>query len=287
MKLDGIVATLHERFVETLMHKRAVQKATEAEAREILQLINEVKKHGNQVGEFKEYDSFMYRNWEGVNVWMGHRQASQEERLLRVSIHRNRQFQFLLSEAFEEFERFLKRFYAWACERDSSLWKRAFAKGEDPSGMTFDWFALNLQRRQPQAILTAIRAQAPLLGRYESANPVQTDYRLLAVLVEKLRHHIVHAGGCVVSREAFAADVLSSVGRSNNGKLTDADLQIIYRYLGSGEYSQTIVLEDLSRSFQGLTMKQARLDYLVESMAAYTELITTAVIERLYEQPPT
>ena len=59
---------------------------------------------------------------DGTPYFFGHFKSTIEDRRLSVILHKNKQYQWLLSEAYEEFEDFIEAAYAYAGYADNNFW---------------------------------------------------------------------------------------------------------------------------------------------------------------------
>jgi len=62
---------------------------------------------------------------DGERIVFGQKKLSVEDHKLSVFLHKNKQYQWLLSEAYEEFEDCLKYLYAYAGSIDINFWPLA------------------------------------------------------------------------------------------------------------------------------------------------------------------
>jgi len=110
------------------------------------------------------------------------------------TLHKLKTYQWLLAEAYEVFEDYIERVYADCGVRGSNLWVR-------PSGWKYDGSKdlshyYNPRRKNngtPYLQLNALRERSAHFRQYEARKG--NHYRVKFVLIEKLRHLIVHEGG--------------------------------------------------------------------------------------------
>lgn len=154
--------------------------------------------------------------------------------------HANRQYQWLLAEAYEEFEIFLQRIYASLGSATQSFWPAEHYGSKVPDALpslTFDE-CLDLVKSKTRIksvdiCLEIIRKRIKNFSEIEANNAIELNLRFHTALIAQLRHHIVHTRGYVKDLQEFKQKVLSSAGLWRNGKPLDRDVAIIdnfFRY---------------------------------------------------------
>lgn len=117
-----------------------------------------------------------------------------DDQLELNTLHKLKTYQWLLAEAYEVFEDFIERVYADCGVRGGNLWVR-------PDGWKYDGSKdlnhyYNPRRKSsgtPFLQLKALRERSAHFREYEAGKG--NHYRVNFVLIEKLRHLIVHEGG--------------------------------------------------------------------------------------------
>lgn len=121
---------------------------------------------------------------------------SLEDRLELNVLQKLKTYQWLLVEAYEAFEDYLERAYAYCGLAGIDIWKRPVNWSHEGSKDIKHYHQLPTPKdRKPYAQLEAFRRASKHFERYESENPTGANYRVIMVLIEKLRHYIVHDGG--------------------------------------------------------------------------------------------
>lgn len=129
----------------------------------------------------------------------------------------NRQYQWLLVDAYELFEDYLEGIYASMAVTDKSSWPlRDFGEAtiDELPGKNFDWYLEKSRNKKevPYSILNRIRLKHPALGHVERANHLNVHLLVAVALIEQMRHHIVHTRGVVSKPDDFYAKVLNKQG---------------------------------------------------------------------------
>ena len=108
-----------------------------------------------------------------------------------------------------------------------------------------DWFISQAKKSTPQKILNRFRAKFPQLRRLETHNSLNVNLHLAILLIENLRHVVVHKKGIVSDRAKFIEKVLRESGLQNNGKPSARNTQFIEAFFGSGENQNAIFLLEI------------------------------------------
>lgn len=121
-----------------------------------------------------------------------------EDLLQLNTLHKLKSYHWLLAEAFEAFEVFVVKAYAYCGFNRISIWQQpeGWAYGDSQNMEHYlKPFKTKDKSSKPYSQLNAFRAGSNHFARYESNGPTSTHYRVIFVLIEKLRHRIVHNGG--------------------------------------------------------------------------------------------
>lgn len=151
---------------------------------------------------------------------------SLEDRLELNLLRKLKTYQWLLVDAYEAFEDFLERAYAYCGLSGVSIWVRPVKWSHEGSNNIKHYHQLATPReRTPYAQLQAFRRASKHFERYESENPTGANYRVILVLIEKLRHFIVHDGG-------YYSDAGTLAGKVQR-ELPDMDIKSVMGFVNS------------------------------------------------------
>jgi hypothetical protein len=206
---------------------------------------------------------------------------------------KNRRYQWLLAEAYEFFEDAIEKLYAAAGYLDRDFWPLSDFGHERLSTMEnlgFDDFQKKAVKKRdtPKSILAVFKNRIPSL---ESADPelvYGAPVGFLVVLVEKLRHLIVHSNGRTDRLDEFCSKVFQDAGISSKGK--DADLELYIRKLFAetpiGDYQIHLLEPELDSTELELPedtfiIRQGFLDDLLSVMMSYVALLADTLLEHL------
>ena len=209
MELNEIWTNFAERMAEIELFQRAAKDSAKNELLLITQYTNSLKDNP----ELKELSASLhnmtfYDARTGIVRFYNHKERSLEDRYLHVLLHKNKQYQWLLSEAYEEFEDYLENVYAYYGRINNGFWPLKDYGNISLSELgekDYAWHVEQARKKKdkPHSILNRFRKQFPGLKAIEATNKIQVNLSLAITLIEKLRHVIVHKGGKVSSKEEF------------------------------------------------------------------------------------
>jgi hypothetical protein len=251
MELTEIWKRFTDRMAEIELFHRAAKDSAQNELKEIQEYANLLEENS----ALKELSSSLhnmmfYDARTGLARFYHHQKRSIEERVLDVLLHKNKQYQWLLAEAYEEFEDYLENVYAYCGIVDKALWPLQdygnISLMELPQ-KDFPWFAeqAGKKKRIPYSILKKFRIWFPQLESIEVSNKFNVNLRLAITLIEKLRHIIVHRGGKVANKSRFVQVVTEACGLFNNGNISQEHLGFITSFFGKDVYTNVILLLEI------------------------------------------
>lgn len=251
MDLIEIFESYSNKMTQIHLYQRAIQKL----ARKELEKIYKEEKSLEEKPELKEY-SYSYHSMsfrrakDGSRIFFGKKKLSIKDRRLSVVLHENKQFQWLLTEAYEEFEDCLERLYAYAGYTDNNFWPlRDFGNISlnELSQKPFEWFEEQASNKKntPSSIINKFRNTYSDIKNTEVDNAFEINLYLAIRLVEFLRHVIVHRGGVVDDKEQFKERVLRKCGLFNSGTPSQKHTDFIDQFFGTKEYENTIILLEI------------------------------------------
>lgn len=246
MKVSEILNLFRNRLVEIQVYRNIVKDLTKEELTRLFQHEEQMSQMGDEYINFLSMQSMYFQDLtSGSLVHYGFVKSNAEHTRDRVSEQKNKQYAWLLVEAYEEFEDFLERIYTHIGKADRNAWHlEDFGRVKLPEldDKPYDWY-LNTVRRKyklnQRDILTRIRQLYPELKSAEERNIYNVHIRVAIELIENLRHRIVHTRGIVDDLDQFVTQILQKCGLWNNGnpKPSLRDFIRDYFYWESGTYT--------------------------------------------------
>lgn len=180
------------------------------------------------------HESIVY-NVESISV---------EERFLQLTVRKNREYQFLLMEAYEIFEDTIEEIYAYLGMKDFNFWPLKEIKGSTKENLArkdFNFFKTKASERKGGAIRIATK-----LIDYFKINPKIDNVSLKQriIFIEKLRHIIVHKRGYISNPIEFTNKVAIDSGTYNNNNINQSLIDYIKFHVSKKEYGNFIILDE-------------------------------------------
>ena len=267
MQIDDILNSFCERITEIELFRKIVNETAKKEIGRFLELARADAENPLQDGlsHFMSNQSMSFYDPEtGLLTPYGFAESRVEDRLHQIIRQKNRQYGWLLVEAYEEFEEFLKLMYAWLGMHDWHAWRlREFGnvRFAELSQKPFSWYVKAAQReysQKPKLILSRLRDLYPRLERIEEDNKLNRNLRVSVELVGNLRHKIVHSRGTIASKDGFVQHVLEECGRWNNGRPNSRNRAIVENCLSSGSHDCIITLIEVDAQLPSGVPLEAR-----------------------------
>ena len=226
MQIDEIFDTFRDRLAEVELFRKVANETTQKELARFGELARADADHPLKEGlsHFSSSQSMSFIDPEtGFLTRYGFRESRVEDRMHQLIRQKNRQYGWLLVEAYEEFEDFLERTYAWLGKHDWTAWRlREFGNIRHPElqSKSFGWYLDAVKGnfvRDPKAILDRLRELDPPFASMEARNEGRRNLRVSIELIANLRHRIVHTRGRISDRNAFIERVLKNSGAWSSG----------------------------------------------------------------------
>lgn len=240
MQIGEIFDTFRDRLAEVELFRRVANETTK---KELVRFGELARADGDNplkegLSHFMSNQSMSFSDPEtGFLVPYGFHQSRVEDRLHQLIRQKNRQYGWLLVEAYEEFEDFLERTYAWLGKHNWTAWRLGeFGNIRHPElqSKPFDWYLDAVKgnfARDPKAILHRLRDLDPRFASIEARNKGRRNLRVSIELIANLRHKIVHARGKVSDRNGFIERVLKKSGAWCSGQPKPEDRELVETYL--------------------------------------------------------
>lgn len=141
-----------------------------------------------------------------------------DEQLELNSLQQLKTYHWLLVEAYEAFEDFLENAYAFCGVIGIAIWERP-KKWEHEGSHDLKHYNT---KRKPYGQLEAFRNASEHFARFEINGPTKRNFKVVFVMMERLRHVIVHSGGY--------CDDFKSMIDNMQGSLKGMDMKVVREY---------------------------------------------------------
>lgn len=251
MNIEEIWLSYSECVAEIELFQRAAKSASGTELKALLQYAEKIEGSSDLKGiPLSTHNMTFHDANSGRTYSYHHRTMSIEDRKNEAFFRKNRQYQWLLAEAYEKFEDYLYKVYAYCGLTDTNFWPLCDygnIKLSERESLDFKWYLEQAHKKKgaPRSILESFRKSFPQLHHIEFKNSMGVNLAFAIVLIEKLRHIIVHNGGRTISKESFVNVVAKEAGVFNNGHISDEHKQLVEQFFGANEYKSLISLFEI------------------------------------------
>lgn len=241
-----------DRMAEIELFQRATKDVASSEWKELVRYAEQVKNYpadAQSLSVSLHNMTFREARTGHLSVYR-HRSIDIDTKQLNILRRKNRQYQWLLAEAYEEFEDYINKMYAYCGFVDSDFWPLCDYGSialSDLKTKTFPWFIEQSKQKKgsPHSTLARFRERFPELRAVEAKNAFEVHLALALSLIEKLRHIIVHNGGKAFNKRRFIEIVAKQAGVYNNGNVRDDVESFINQFFGGEEYENVVALLEI------------------------------------------
>lgn len=280
-KLDQILNTFTNKLVEINNYQIFVKESTKRSFQHYHNLKESTKEF--DIGDIASANRLFTRDIEnGELLTLGGKNNTFDDLVQTVELHNNKQYQWLLVEAYEAFEDYIDDLYAYIGWKDNTFWvAKDFGNIsiDELEDKDLEWFKSRVQAKQgtPESIYKQFRIKMQTLTMLEKKNSQDIDYKFKIILIAKLRHIIVHNRGIVKNLDKFIETIFNETGISQNGQNAEKYKSNILFYIGTTIDPENIVLllereQELAEGFPLMTYHD-RLGNLIKELASYSILL--------------
>ncbi len=273
---------IFDKFASRIFQISCLQRATRKLISEEVDSLVQMKETG---GEYTSIEGFIYyRATDGAVRALKARQSDVDQALLNCRFHKIKQYQWMLAEAYEALEDFLEESYAAGAMRTGSLWWLSDYGNVGPNEVderNFHWLLERARRKKdrPFSIIERFRANSENFRRLEIEDATKANYRILLVLIEKLRHVIVHNNGYIDDLDPIVNKAVGQCGKDARFK---AHLKEIFEsYLEFHDGRPIVCLLEVNVGKEDPTYRfggyNDSLGHLLRLLVGFADLVTETV----------
>jgi len=194
----------------------------------------------------KSIHNMFFQDFETGNfVCYGHYSLDICDLKNNIRYRKNRQYQWLLAEAYEKFEQLIEHAYAFLGKKEYSFWADKDYGNYDSNDMEkydFGWYVNRAHHRKNGAI--------GILNKFYNEFDINIQWddlplRFYITSIEKMRHIIVHKRGTVSDKDIFLKKIISDAGISINDKRYDKMCKFLEAYFLDQKHPNTIFLLEI------------------------------------------
>lgn len=208
-------------------------------------------------------------------IFYGFKELTPAERMTQVVLKKNREYQFLIMEAYEKFEDAIENIYAYLGGNDINFWSLSEygnKKYNEISSLNFNFYREMAEKRKGGAISIA----KLLIERFDCdcvVNKISMKHSI--IFIEKIRHIVVHHGGSVSVKQDFFELVAKNCGVYNNGNIDSIFLEYMSSFFGSGKYENMInITEERVHRNMPILIEASRFELLLDVMLLCVRILS-------------
>lgn len=284
MTLDDIWSDFTGAMAEADLMLRKTRSATKAEMELLVKNEQAMKQYEDDASRPVSMHNFTFRDIKtGEHIFYDQRDLSAEEAKRHLLLRKNKQYQWLLVEAYEAFEKFLLHVYAHVGATCQDCWPMKDYGNvtiTESAEKAFPWYLEQSKKKKdlPHSILTALRKKFSALSAVEMNNYLSVHLGFAVALTANLRHQIVHARGWTRSKDDFIAETAKVVGAYNNGNIPEQLSAFAKTFFGVGHYDGMIALLEIrTEPNLPIEMYTCRVGILFEVLLGYGHALVDLV----------
>jgi hypothetical protein len=257
-----------------------------------LRALKEQKERGDMPGleglPRSAHNMFYHDLRDGTAKFYGAKRVFIDDEISAAHLHKNRHYQWVLAEAYEDFERFITDLYAAIGYVDPDFWPVSDF-GNIRLGEIIDrdinWFVAQAMKKRdkPNGILNSLRSAFPNLRKVEVDNKLGVHAVFELVMISKLRHLIVHNSGRVDNKAGVVTKILAE--SAINAKDKEVMSGRAGRFFNVVKASQETHVFLLERGIPDLPIAtEDNLAVLLSFLVAYAQLLTEEALRYFYDK---
>lgn len=264
---DDIAVVQHYQRLSDSVFKQTIRDLIEEKSR-----LEQLDAETREVFETNLDVYSIYNPYSGCIQPYSVKKTSITDRAKQIHLFKNRQYQWLLVEAYELFEDFVISVYEIVRSSDSKL---RFSKD---TANELDKIAL---KKKVHQIVSHFRAAIAELRTIEQENKIHKNLRLYLNIIEKFRHIIVHKNGRTANSQLVIEQILKSSCLLSD-KLREPEARaIVGSYIGTEDVDGLIVLvEKPIFEAGGFSMHVNRHEDLLNVLSSYALVLSQCLVNR-------
>ena len=278
-ELENNLQIFFDRFAVLQYYQRITDRITKKIIKELHEKDSRICQIDPSLKEIFEtsLDVFtIYNPYTGLNQPYSSRKTSIKENARQVHLHKNRQYQWLLAEAYELFEDYIVSIYELVCETTVEL---RLSKDKDRI------FSTHELKKKPTQIINHFRNILPELRDIEKNNKIHRDLRLDINMIETFRHIIVHKNGKTENPDKIIEKILKAACLFSDKSRALASESSVREHLGTGDIEGLIVLVEKPLVISnGISMHINRHQDLINSLLSYALILSQCLLNHINQE---
>jgi hypothetical protein len=287
------IETIYNEFISSMKtysrNHRISAKIVEARYEKIIRdfpvMITDESRRNKPI--FDEYMSF-YR-WDNNHiVHYGEYHTSYNDLIQDIIFNHNKQYQWNLVIAFEAYEKYLKKITSYLVSiKNKHIISLHFSNNDLRNISEVEYLSIyNILQKDNKyptlKLLSELRILLPNYANLELKNEKNINMKFMLLLIEEMRHHIVHTYGVITNRVKFLERILKKIGLYNNGKHEEIFRNILNDYFLIKKYPNEISLLEIPVILGFLVAKTDILGNLFQILLNSAYFITMEIKEKYF-----
>ncbi|WP_310557681.1 hypothetical protein [Flavobacterium sp.] len=281
MKLDEIFDEYILKSEQLILAKRSINEIAVNEIKRLHQKKEKEQDVTGNKNSTHSVDFFLIQDIKsGETIRYKNIRSTVDENIKQIVLHKNKQYQWILTESFEIFREYLIKSYAYLGYKDKNIWQLKDYGSIVLSELESKDYSFFLEQAKtkkdiPDSILTKFRNVFPEYKNLEICNKLEKNLRFEINVIEHFRHIIVHCGGQTTEKEILIEKILKKSGLWNNGKYDKEKYDFISSFFPLKESNDLIILLEIElNNKDGFPNKYDDILYnLISSLTSISYLI--------------
>ena len=254
-------------MADIVLSQRATKELSDIQLRKFNEQENLRKEQGLEDDYCSMHNMSFIDHRIGSRIFYSFKKLTIAERMTKVVLKKNREYQFLIMEAYEKFEDSIENIYAYLGENNINFWPLSEfgnKKYNEISSLDFAYYRERAEKRKGGAISIA----KMLIERFDCDCVVdQINLKHSIIFIEKIRHIVVHRAGITSEKQSFLEAVAKECGLYNNGSINNIFISYMEYFFGDGVYENTInITEERINKEMPILIERSRFELLLDAM---------------------
>ena len=296
MEIDAIKNGFFYAIEQINLIKTATRFDSQSKRKNLASLCDELKLTNRSIDEphycWEQMISYKLNN--GEHFRYGMRSQSFGDAITQSWLHENRQYQWMLAEAYEIFEDLIIDLFVFSVLKDPQLWgdlkltypsRKNIPDVPGKEQLNDEWIRGNIEKLPSKVtnFLDIFRKKNPTIQQIEDTNFYNINVKLVIVMLAQFRHKIVHARGKIIDPELFIKKIedQSSLTKIQKKKFAYPSADLVKSFIGkisnkanNEDTSFCILLVDQPSDIDyGLPITRSRLEFAIHILVSYADAL--------------
>jgi hypothetical protein len=281
------IQQIYDRFARTITEIEFYHRTAFQTSQRELDTLHNPLKYRNEFFDTNRSGISMHKMYfihaeTGDQCLFGDTERTLDIRKRDVTLRLNKQYQWLLAEAYEALEGLIKQVYAFCGHRDRNTWPLLDFGNilfSELDSKDFEWHYTRIKEKKGASdILKQFRKIYPNFNALEIDNVLGINLHYQVILIGQLRHVIVHQGGNLFDIDSFINKIFELSGTPFKSEKSDQLRTSIKHLFSKNNNSSSIyIVEPNVFNAYPFYAVDSHFSKLVSSIVAYGNLLCESV----------